>query len=104
MNNQSHVDRRDAMFDKFQELADFYKMFGDESRLKILFELDKGEKCVNDIAEKLDMTHSAVSHQLKNLKMARLVKSRKDGKFVYYSFDDEHVKVIFEMAIEHLMH
>lgn len=92
------------MFDKFDTLADFYKTLGDETRLRILFELEGSEKCVCDISDSLGMTQSAVSHQLKVLKMNRLVKSRKVGKHVFYSFDDNHVKEIFEMGIMHLMH
>lgn len=92
------------MFEKFEELANLYKIFGDETRLRILFQLEEGEKCVCNISENLNMTHSAVSHQLKTLKMSRLVKARKEGKHVFYSFDDDHVKEIFEMGIKHLMH
>lgn len=86
------------------QLAEFYKMFGDETRLKILFQLDEGEKCVCDLCDALDMNQSAVSHQLKNLKAARLVAARKDGKHVFYSFDDDHVRQIFGLGLSHLQH
>lgn len=88
----------------FAKLADLYKMFGDETRLRILFELEKGELCVCSIAENLGMSQSAVSHQLNKLRMTHLVKSRKDGKHVLYTFDDEHVKGIFDLGIDHMNH
>ena len=77
-------------------LATFYKMIGDSTRCKILFALLEQPMCVCDLANVLSMTKSAVSHQLKVLKLNRLVKSRKVGKHVFYSFDDDHVKEIFE--------
>ena len=70
--------------------------------MKILWALHENELCVCDIAVVLDMTKSAVSHQLKYLRQANLVKNRKEGKIVYYSLSDDHVKEIFEMAVEHL--
>lgn len=84
------------------DLADLFKVFGDSTRIKIIYSISKKELCVCDIAETISMTHSAVSHQLKNLKQARLVKSRKDGKIVYYSLDDEHIKGIFNQSLEHI--
>ena len=83
-------------------LADFYKMFGDPTRLKILGALLQGEMCVGTITEILDMTQSSVSHQLRVLKQARLIKSRKEGKWVYYSINDDHVKTIYEMGLSHI--
>lgn len=83
-------------------LSDFFKVFGDSTRIKILWALHENELCVCDIAVVLNMTKSAVSHQLKILRQADLVKNRKDGKVVYYSLSDDHVKKIFEMAVEHL--
>ena len=84
------------------ELAQLYKVFGDETRLKILSALMSGEQGVGALAEHLDMTVSAVSHSLRVLKSARLVKCRREGKSVYYALCDEHVKKILEMGIEHV--
>lgn len=84
------------------DLAEFFKVFADGTRMKILWALHENELCVCDIAVVLDMTKSAVSHQLKYLRQANLVKNRKEGKIVYYSLSDDHVKEIFEMAVEHL--
>ena len=85
------------------ELADFYKIFGDTTRVKILCALDKSELCVCDVSSLLNMTISAVSHQLKILREANLVKTRRDGKVVYYSLLDEHVKEIIECGMEHVL-
>ncbi len=84
-------------------LADFFKNFGDSSRVRIMGALFNGEMCVGTIAEVLNMTQSAVSHQLRVLKISRLVKARKEGKLVYYSLNDEHIKVIYKMGIEHIL-
>ncbi len=83
------------------DLAELFKVFGDSTRIKILWALDESEMCVCDIAVLLNMTQSAISHQLRVLKQARLVKYRKDGKIVYYSLDDDHVKQIFKQGLEH---
>lgn len=84
------------------ELADLFKVFADSSRIKILYRLLEDEYCVQDLAEGLGMTQSAVSHQLKILKMSKLVKNRRDGKQIYYSLADDHVSTILSMGIEHL--
>lgn len=84
------------------DLAELYKIFGDSTRIRILYTLSENEMCVNDIAEKLSMTMSAISHQLRILKQARLVKYRKEGKAVFYSLADDHVKSIIEMGMEHI--
>ena len=84
------------------DLADLFKVLGDSTRTKILSCLEINELNVCDIASCLDMTKSAVSHQLRVLKQAKLVKFRKDGKTVYYSLSDEHVEMIFNMALEHI--
>ena len=84
------------------ELSDFFKIMGDGTRLRLLWALESGELCVGDLAALLNMTKSAVSHQLKVLKTAKLVRSRKNGKNVYYSLNDHHVKLILEMALEHV--
>ena len=85
-----------------QDLGDLFKVFGDTSRVRILYKLLDGEYCVNNLAEELDMTQSAVSHQLKVLKMSKLVKNRRDGKQMYYSLADDHVSTILSMGMEHL--
>ena len=87
----------------FQELSGLYKMFADRTRLRILYVLQNTELCVSDIAGRLDMTQSAISHQLSTLKQGKLVKSRRDGKTIYYSLDDEHVEMILSMGIDHVM-
>lgn len=86
----------------FQDVSDFFKTINDQTRVRILWALDENELCVCDLAVILNMTKSAVSHQLKSLKMAKLVKSKKQGKHVFYSLDDEHVKTMFDMALEHI--
>lgn len=85
------------------DLADFYKMFSDSTRLKILLTLGKGELCVSDISSVLDMGQSAISHQLRLLKQARLVKNRRDGKVIYYSLDDEHISEIIISGLDHIL-
>lgn len=85
------------------DLSDFFKLFSDSSRLKILFVLKEGhEMCVRHISECLGMSMSAVSHQLKPLKAAKLIKSRRDGKEVFYSLDDEHVNELITTASIHI--
>ncbi len=86
------------------ELAELFKVFGDTTRIKILCALSESEMCVCDIAALFNMTHSAISHQLRVLKQARLVKYRKSGKIVYYSLDDDHVKQIFNEGLDHISH
>jgi ArsR family transcriptional regulator len=88
--------------ENFFELSDFFKVFGDSTRIRILWALDESEMCVCDIAVLLNMTKSAVSHQLRQLRGADLVKTRRDGKVIFYSLADDHVKKILEMAVEHL--
>lgn len=83
-------------------LADFYKIFGDSTRIRILFVLYDTELCVCDIAELLGMTVSAISHQLRVLKQARLVKYRRAGKTVYYSLADDHIHAILAQGMEHI--
>ena len=83
-------------------LAEFFSVMGDSTRIKILYLLFEGEMCVCDISEKLSMSMSAISHQLRVLKNARLVKYRKSGKSVLYSLDDDHVKTIINMGVEHI--
>ncbi len=84
------------------DLADLFKVFGDSTRIKIITALLKSEMCVCDIAVLLGMTKSAISHQLRVLRQARLVKFRKEGKVVYYSLDDQHVSAIVEQGLDHI--
>lgn len=86
----------------FYDLADLYKMFSDSTRVRILWALSRHELCVCDIAVLLNMTKSAISHQLKSLRLSNLVKYDKRGKEVYYSLADDHVKDIFEKGFEHI--
>ena len=88
--------------DELYDLAELFKVFGDSTRMRILFALFGDDICVCDIAGALGMTQSAISHQLRILKNARLVKSRRDGKTVIYSLADDHVKTIISMGVEHI--
>ena len=88
----------------FNKLAEFFKIIGDTTRTKILFALDQNEMCVCDIANVLNMSKSSISHQLGTLRRAGLVKCRREGKTVYYTLDDEHVKMSFEIGLEHIEH
>ena len=85
-------------------LADLFKVFGDPTRIKILYLLLEGELCVNDIAASLGMSQSSISHQLKTLKQHRLVKFRRNGKTIFYALDDEHVVNILNQGLEHIEH
>ena len=88
--------------EELSSLADFFRVFADETRIRILCELQDGEKRVLDIARDLDMSHSAVSHQLQLLRARRLVSFRREGKSVCYSIADEHIHSILRQGIEHL--
>lgn len=106
--NEVHEDIVDKVKDIMPEdemlydLAELFKVFGDTTRIKILYALFANEMCVCDIADLLGMTHSAISHQLRVLKQARLVKFRKEGKVVYYSLDDSHISQIFDCGLNHI--
>ena len=84
------------------DLAELFKVFGDTTRVRILWALDSSEMCVCDIAYLLDMTQSAISHQLRVLKRAQLLRNRRDGKIVYYSLADDHVRTIFDQGFSHI--
>ena len=84
------------------DLAELFKVFGDSTRIRILFVLFEAEVCVCDLAEVLNMTQSAISHQLKILKQSKLVKSRREGKSIFYSLADDHVKTIIAQGMDHL--
>ena len=84
------------------DLAELFKMFADSTRVKILYALFESELCVCDIAKVLNLTQSAVSHQLRILKGGKLVKYRREGKVVFYSLADDHVRSIIEMGMDHI--
>jgi ArsR family transcriptional regulator len=90
--------------EKLYDLAELFKVFVDTRRIKILYALFEEEMCVCDIAALLGMTQSAISHQLRVLKSAGLVKYRREGKIVYYSLDDDHIKNIFDQGFNHINH
>ena len=102
---QENLKRIDEMMppdELLYDLADLFKIFGDTTRIKILYALSEAEMCVGDIAELLGLTQTAVSHQLRVLKTNKLVKFRKDGKMVHYSLSDDHVTNIINMGMEHV--
>ena len=84
------------------DIADLFKLFGDSTRLGILWALSESEMCVCDLCALLKMKQPAVSHQLKNLKQSRIVKARREGKIVYYSLDDEHIRDLLNLGMEHI--
>ena len=88
--------------DELYDLAELFKVFGDSTRIRILFELFDEERAVNDIAETLRMTQSAITHQLKILKQSKLVKARREGKCMYYSLADDHVRTIIAQGMDHI--
>ncbi len=88
--------------DKIIDLAELYKIFGDSTRVKIINVLINNELCVGDIVKNINVSQSAVSHQLRILKSSKLVNYRKDGNLMYYSLADDHVKKIFELGCEHI--
>lgn len=95
---RKHMPQEETLYD----LADFFKIFGDSTRVKILWALDNHEMCVCDLAVLLNMTKSAISHQLKTLRQEKLVKYRREGKNAIYSLQDDHVKNILEIGLEHI--
>ena len=105
---QVHEEVVRAVKDKMPEdgalydLAELFKVFGDSTRIRILFVLFEAQVCVCDLAQALGMTQSAISHQLRILKQNKLVKSRREGKSVFYSLADDHVRTIIEMGREHI--
>jgi len=95
---KSHMPDEDTLTD----LAEFFKIFGDSTRIKIICVLFEGEMCVSGIVDVLEMSQSSISHQLRILKAQRIVKARKEGKQVFYVLDDNHIKLIYEMGLEHI--
>lgn len=88
--------------EKLYDLSELFKIFGDSTRIRILFVLFEAEVCVCDLAAALNMTQSAVSHQLRILKQNKLVKSRREGKSIFYSLADDHVRSIIDQGMEHV--
>lgn len=84
------------------DLAELFRVFGDTTRIKILYALFESELCVNDIAQVVGLSQSAVSHQLRLLKTSKLVKFRREGKAIYYSLDDDHVRTMIALGMEHV--
>ena len=97
--NNKNMPELEVMFD----LADLFKVFGDSTRLRILFTLFDDEHSVGEIAELLNMEQSTISHQLRVLRTNKLVKIRRNGKQIFYSLDDEHVKKVIEMGLDHVL-
>ena len=85
------------------ELADLFKVFGDSTRLRVMVTISDSERSVTEIAESLNMEQSTISHQLRVLRQNKLVRVRRDGKQMYYSLDDDHVKKIIEMGMDHIL-
>lgn len=90
--------------DRLFDLADLFRVFGDSTRVRILYALFESELCVCDLSELLGLTQSAVSHQLRTLKDAKLVRARREGKSMFYALDDDHVRQILSVGLEHLVH
>lgn len=97
------VKKRLPQEETLYDLAEFFKVFGDTTRIKILCALFESEMCVCDLSALLNISQSAISHQLRGLKAARLVKFRREGKVIYYSLDDEHIKHIFDEGLKHIV-
>lgn len=98
MARKSNIPTEEELYD----LAELFKVFGDTTRIRILFQLFDSEVSVGDLAESLNMNQSAVSHQLKVLKQAKLIKNRREGKSIIYSLADDHVRTIIAMGIDHI--
>lgn len=96
------IDEKMPPEEELQDLAEFYKVFGDATRLKILYVLLSAEMCVYDIAAVLGMSQSAISHQLRVLKQMELVKNRRDGKTIFYSLADDHIVTILSQGLDHI--
>lgn len=99
----NNVKRKMPEDEELYDLAELFKVFGDSTRIRIIWALFESDMCVCDIAALLNMTQSAISHQLRVLKNSRLVRYKKVGKVVYYSLNDEHIKKICELGMEHMM-
>lgn len=96
------IDEKMPPLEELKDLADFFKVFGDETRLRILYVLLSSEMCVYDIASVLGMSQSAISHQLRVLKQMDLVKNRREGKTIFYSLADDHIVTILSQGLDHI--
>ncbi len=104
-NHNTKLDKRSVPdIETLYNLAELFKVFGDTTRIRIIAALLDGEMCVYNLAEFLSMGQSAISHQLRILRSAGLVKPRREGKTIFYSLDDEHIELIYNMGIAHIMH
>ncbi|HOS29910.1 MAG TPA: metalloregulator ArsR/SmtB family transcription factor [Treponemataceae bacterium] len=101
-NTETSIDKSDADQTILFDLAEFFKVFADSTRIQLLYVLLKGELCVNDLSQELKMSQSAVSHQLRLLKNARLVRFRREGKTLLYSLCDNHIQSILDQGMEHI--
>ena len=106
MNNCSYIKnkKQDVPVDVLFELSEFFKFFGDTTRIRIIHLMLSGELSVNEIADKLNLEQSVVSHQLRILRTANLVKPRREGRKIFYSLDDEHIGLIFNTGLTHILH
>ena len=106
MNTCSYIEnaKKDVSMDVLFELSEFFKFFGDTTRIRIIHLMLSGEISVNDIAEKLGLEQSVVSHQLRILRTANLVKPRREGRKMFYSLDDDHIGLIFNTGLTHILH
>ena len=103
MNKETEmIKEKERIENELYDLAELFKVFGDSTRIRILYDLMRGEKNVTEIAEDLSMNQSAISHQLKILRTSRLIRSRREGKAMVYSLADDHVKTIIAMGVEHI--
>ncbi len=101
-NEEESTDKTDIEQTLLFDLADFFKVFADSTRIQLLCVLLKGELCVNDLSQELKMSQSAISHQLRLLKNARLVRFRREGKTLFYSLCDDHIQSILDQGMEHI--
>lgn len=99
----NEIQKKMNSYNTITDLSDFFKIMGDSTRLQLLMVLEYGELCVSDLAYLLNMSISAVSHQLKSLRNAKLVKVRREGKNIYYSLDDDHINSILEVSLAHIL-
>lgn len=99
----NEIQKKMNSYNTITDLSDFFKIMGDSTRLQLLMVLEYGELCVSDLAYLLNMSISAVSHQLKSLRNAKLVKVRREGKNIYYSLDDNHINSILEVSLAHIL-
>lgn len=104
-NHKSDLSKRNIPdIETLYDLSELFKVFGDSTRIRIIAALLQGEMCVYHLAEFLDMGQSAISHQLRILRSSGLVRPRREGKTIFYSLDDEHIEMIYNMGLAHILH